>query len=1024
MKLFAGCKKSILFFIAIFTFLLTTGQTLPTNDECNGAIKLMVSAGNSCSNIYNTNTGYATQSMPPCYSTPYDARDVWFKFVATATTHRVRVYADNRDFMFEAFSGTCGNLTSIACVNTGGYAEQDIALLTGLTIGHTYYVRVYNYYGGATPDVGFSICVNEATALVDNDDCASAQEIVPSLSQEAGVLVYSNNYGATQSMPGCTGTAEDDIWYKFKALKTRHKITAATEVPIEPVLEVFSGDCNSLLPVLCLDKNANNYDYVIGDLTNLVPGNYYYYRIYGRAATNTRTTIRTSIFSPPPPPANDECSGAIALEVNADATCSSIYSSSTGSPTQSMPSCSSTIYDAKDIWFKFTATATTHKVSVTPVSYDRFAFEAFSGSCGNLSSIACVSSEDRGEPTLSLLNNLTVGATYFLRLYDYYGNGTIDDQFKICISTTAVAAANDDCSGATEVTPSEDHFITVNNTGATQSMPGCQGSAEDDVWLKFTAATNRYRILVGTNSYINPVLEVFDGSCGSLTSLACRYNALASSYDNVDVDLSTFVPGMTYYFRIYGSAADNIRTNINVYVIPMGPSPANDECSGAIDLSVSADTSCNGMYAGNFENATQSIASCVSSGYDAKDIWFKFKAVASTQRITVTPVSFSDNVFEVFSGDSAGLSSILCVNNGRLNEPDVALLTNLAVGKIYYIRVYDYYGSATANRQFNICVNSASQYANNDDCSGALSLNSSATSDPDLHITAHNIGATQSMTGCYGTADDDIWFTFKATSNHHKIIVATESLIKPVLEVFSGACGFLTSLACRYTANVGDYDFIDADLTNLSPGTTYYYRVYGTESNNAGTSIRTYVQTFAVMLSVELISFEAHRNGTLHELSWQTVTESNNKGFLVEASKDGTHFDSLRFVPSLAKYGSSTQPLFYAFSHPAPISGQGTVFYRLKEVDLNGNSKYSRIIPVSSNDEKIIVSPNPVSDYLYVVSGNTAGYSYRLFDNTGKRVKEGLLKNGRIRVGGIAKGVYYIQIADYKRVQTFKLIKE
>src|SRR5215213_1240564 len=103
--------------------------------------------------------------------------------------------------------------------------------------------------------------------------------------------------------------------------------------------------------------------------------------------------------------------------------------------------------------------------------------------------------------------------------------------------------------------------------------------------------------------------------------------------------------------------------------------PANDECSGAITLTVNSNNSCTSIYTGNTGNSTQSLPSCVSSGYAAKDVWFKFTATATSQRIAVTPISYDNYVFQVYSGNCGALVSLACVNtSGVSNEPDVTLL--------------------------------------------------------------------------------------------------------------------------------------------------------------------------------------------------------------------------------------------------------------------------------------------------------------------------------------------------------------
>ncbi len=121
-----------------------------------------------------------------------------------------------------------------------------------------------------------------------------------------------------------------------------------------------------------------------------------------------------------------------------------------------------------------------------------------------------------------------------------------------------------------------------------------------------------------------------------------------------------------------------------------------------------------------------------------------------------------------------------------------------------------------------------------------------------------------------------------------------------------------------------------------------------------------------VALPVSLISLNAHRpNSSMVSLSWETASEQNNKGFEVQRSDNNTfnQFQSISFVPSKASNGNSTTPLSYQLSDTN--SSVNETFYRLAEVNLDGNRTYSDIVAVKgvsfSIDETpvLLVIPNP-----------------------------------------------------------------
>lgn len=109
-------------------------------------------------------------------------------------------------------------------------------------------------------------------------------------------------------------------------------------------------------------------------------------------------------------------------------------------------------------------------------------------------------------------------------------------------------------------------------------------------------------------------------------------------------------------------------------------------------------------------------------------------------------------------------------------------------------------------------------------------------------------------------------------------------------------------------------------------------------------------------LPVELVSFKGKVSNGAVELSWMTATEVNNKGFWIEKSADALTFDSLGFVKGNGNSNSINQ---YSYLDKNVSSSR---FYRLRQVDFDGQVEFSKVILVETSlDENISLSPNPVS---------------------------------------------------------------
>ncbi|WP_347157091.1 T9SS type A sorting domain-containing protein [Pontibacter chitinilyticus] len=112
-------------------------------------------------------------------------------------------------------------------------------------------------------------------------------------------------------------------------------------------------------------------------------------------------------------------------------------------------------------------------------------------------------------------------------------------------------------------------------------------------------------------------------------------------------------------------------------------------------------------------------------------------------------------------------------------------------------------------------------------------------------------------------------------------------------------------------------------------------------------------------LPVELVAFEGKASKSDIVLEWNTASEKDNKQFEVERSTDGQTFSQLGIV---AGHGNSSTALKYSYTDQRP--GSGTNYYRLKQVDFSGTSKYSKVIDVAfkgvtSDALQVALFPNP-----------------------------------------------------------------
>lgn len=548
----------------------TTKSPPPANDDCANAVALTVNSDLNCAVKGSGNTLGATSvaSSGTCTGVTADD-DVWYSFVATATSHVVRISnvvstgtSTTTDMYFQVLSGTCGSFTSLRC------SDPDVNLVSGLTPGETYYIKVFTYESGGGYAASFNICVGTLPPPPANDDCANATSLTVNPDMSCGVVTSGTTLSATNSsvpVGSCSGNPDDDVWYSFTATAASHTIwlknvtAVGTSTSTSLYAQVFTGDCGSLVNKTCITSNTT---YTL--LSGLTPGTVYYVRVYNSSA-NSSTVINANTFdicvgTLPPPPANDDCVNAISLVPSSSGMCSNPVSGTTMSATQSTgtaPACAASgIND--DVWYSFTATAATHMVNVT-YSDNATATQVYSGSCGNLTAVSCFSGDYSNSNVL--LQNLTVGEVYYVRVYSSSTSATTNSNFQICI-TTPSAPVNDTCDSAIAIscggTVEGNNALAANETLPSTSCGGTGTTASyKGVWYTVTTPTAGSVTISACGSEFDGYLRVYSGSCDSLSCVGYADSGCSgTNTSNSPSYTFTATAGATYYVLFTGYSAN------------------------------------------------------------------------------------------------------------------------------------------------------------------------------------------------------------------------------------------------------------------------------------------------------------------------------------------------------------------------------------------------------------------------------------------------------------------------------------
>ncbi len=631
-----------------FTICIGSTPPPPVNDECINAIQLTVNPDLNCGTVTPGTTTSATGTADAtCTGTEDD--DVWFKFTATATSHKIdllNVVGSVTDMAHQVLSA-CGGM-SLLC------SDPNTSTVSGLTIGNMYFLRVYTFTSTGGQSTTFNVCIGTAPPPPANDDCVNATTLTVNADLNCGTVTPGTVVSATGVADAtCTGTEDDDVWFKFIATATSHKIdllnvTGSTTDLVHQVLSACGGT-----NLLCSDPNTST-------VSGLTIGNEYLLRVY----TWTSTTGQTSSFNVcigtfPPPPANDECAGAIPLSVGISCNFNQYTNvGATGSVGPPAPGCSSFL--GGDVWFSAIVPATGRLIidTNTGVITDG-GMAIYSGNCGVLTLIEC-DDDDSANGLMPLIDRsgLTPGSTIYIRFFEFGNdnNGT----FSICAWAPAPP-----CNA-----PGIPVVSNITSNSASVSWSAAAGAVSYD-WT------------VGTGA-----------SCPTGTGA----NTAATS-----INLSNLIPNTTYRVCVRtstcgGGSASSYET-VTFSTAPL----ANDACAGAIPLV--CNSTVNGSTVGAVSDSGQ--GSCGSAGVPGNGVWYSLAGDGSQITLDLCGSAY-DTKIHVYSGSCAGLACVIS------NDDNAAICTsattrsqvvfNTTAGTTYYILVSGF-GTATGAFSMNVgCV--------------------------------------------------------------------------------------------------------------------------------------------------------------------------------------------------------------------------------------------------------------------------------------------------------------------------------
>ncbi|MDP4285519.1 MAG: T9SS type A sorting domain-containing protein [Bacteroidota bacterium] len=241
-----------------------------------------------------------------------------------------------------------------------------------------------------------------------------------------------------------------------------------------------------------------------------------------------------------------------------------------------------------------------------------------------------------------------------------------------------------------------------------------------------------------------------------------------------------------------------------------------------------------------------------------------------------------------------------------------------------------------------------------------------------------------------------------------------------------GGVTFVDSTSGQQATFIGDSYTLPLSFSNVSSSMNgYKYRlVVSTSQSGLSNADCRYFNEYTLIVNscgptpVILSSFNGRYSDGTTFLDWQTSQEINSDHFDLFRSTDGQDFS---LVTSVKSAGTSYSPKNYTYQdNGAP--GSQYIYYRLKQVDIDGKFVFSPIIKIAVGLKNgIEVFPNPfVNNFTTSFSASKTDNATLVLRNTiGQPVFQKTIQvnkgNNSIQIGNLpvlSPGVYYLSISN------------
>jgi len=176
------------------------------------------------------------------------------------------------------------------------------------------------------------------------------------------------------------------------------------------------------------------------------------------------------------------------------------------------------------------------------------------------------------------------------------------------------------------------------------------------------------------------------------------------------------------------------------------------------------------------------------------------------------------------------------------------------------------------------------------------------------------------------------------------------------------------------------------------------------------------------VLPVTLLYFTCSPVNEAISLDWSTATETNNKEFTVQRSADALNFKTIVTLPGA---GNSEYERQYEYIDKEPLTGDN--YYRLTQVDDDGNTTIYDVTECNAGNENFVVYPNPSTGVFTITLPDdmlSAPDHIVVYNLLGQQVYNAYIFNTqttKLDLNGLKPSVYILNVSNAGKTLTQKI---